>query len=387
LQLQPWMWAAFAAFVVAMLLLDLALFGRRGEEISLRRAIGWSIGWTALGLAFAAFLWAWQGREPAGAYLAGFLIEKSLSVDNLFVFALIFGYFGVPAIWQRRALFWGIVGAIVLRGIFIAAGAALLDAFHYTTYLFGAFLVVTGIRIGRQAEIHVHPERNPALKLLRRLLPMTTSYHRDRLIVRERDRRRATPMLAALVLIATFDVVFAVDSIPAIFAVTRETFVVYAANAFSLLGLASLYFVLAGMMGRFRYLNLGLAVVLVFVGAKMTLADLFGIPVFVSLAVVVVTLGAAVGASLLRPAPPEQAMERVAPDGGTGEVGQKLAHAARPSDQEHSRMEGRPHGGRLAVSQGCPDSTKESWANESDRDQREHAHDRRGSDFCLRSRG
>jgi tellurite resistance protein TerC len=294
------MWVAFGAFVLAMLLLDLGLFGRRGEQISLRRALGWSIGWTALGLAFAAFLWAWQGRDDASAYLAGYLIEKSLSVDNLFVFALVFGYFGVPAVWQRRALFWGIAGAILLRALFIAAGAALLDAFHYTTYLFGAFLVLTGIRIGREAEIHVDPERNPALRLLRRFLPVTPGYHRDQLIVRTHGRVQATPMLAALVLIATFDVVFAVDSIPAIFAVTRETFIVYAANAFSLLGLASLYFVLVGMMGRFRYLNLGLAAVLVFVGAKMTLADLYEIPVFWSLAAVVITLASAVAASLVR---------------------------------------------------------------------------------------
>jgi tellurite resistance protein TerC len=308
------MWAAFGGFVVGMLLLDLAFFGRRGEEVSLRRAVAWSIGWSALGLAFAAFLWAWQGREIASAYLAGFLIEKSLSVDNLFVFALIFGYFAVPAMWQRRVLFWGIVGAVVLRAVFIAAGAAVLGAFHYTTYLFGAFLIVTGVRIGRQAEIHVDPARNPALKLLRRLLPMTSGFRSDRLIVQETGRRRATPMLAALVLVATFDVVFAVDSIPAIFAVTRETFVVYAANAFSLLGLASLYFVLAGMIGRFRYLNVGLAVVLVFVGAKMTLADVFDIPVFVSLAVVVFTLAAAVAASVLRPAHAE-----VEPDASTGD--------------------------------------------------------------------
>src|ERR1044071_9095210 len=198
------MWGAFGAFVVAMLLVDLALFGGRGAAF-------WSIGWTGLGLAFAGFLWAWRGGEPAGEYLAGFLIEKSLSVDNLFVFALIFGYLGVPARWQRRVLFWGIVGAIVLRG------------------------------------------------LLGRFLPMTVGYSGDRLIVREAGRRFATPMLAALVLVATFDVVFAVDSIPAIFAVTRETFIVYAANAFSLLGLAALYFVLAGMLGRFRFLNVGLA--------------------------------------------------------------------------------------------------------------------------------
>jgi tellurite resistance protein TerC len=300
LQLELWMWGLFGAFVFAMLLVDLLLFGRRGERIRIRRAIVWSVGWTILGLAFALFLWVWQGRRPAGEYLAGFLIEKSLSIDNLFVFALIFGYFGVPPVWQRRALFWGIVGAIVLRAVFIAAGAALLDTFHYTIYLFGAFLVATGIRIGREAEVHVDPERNPALKLLRRLLPLTAHFDRDRLLVRENGSRRGTPMLAALVLIATFDVVFAVDSIPAIFAVTRETFVVYAANAFSLLGLASLYFVLAGMMLRFRYLNLGLAAVLVFVGAKMLLGDVYEIPAFVSLLVVVATLALAVGASLLR---------------------------------------------------------------------------------------
>jgi tellurite resistance protein TerC len=301
MHVQPWMWAAFAAFVVAMLALDLALFGRRTERISLRRALGWSIGWTALGFAFAVLVWEWQGANPAGAYVAGFLIEKSLSIDNLFVFALIFAYFGVPAVWQRRALFWGIVGAIVLRAFFIVAGAALLDAFHHTTYLFGAFILLTGIRIGRQGEVEVNPERNLALKLLRRLIPMTRRYRRDAFVVHERGRRRATPMLAALVLIATFDVVFAVDSIPAIFAVTRETFIVFAANAFSLLGLASLYFVLAELMVRFRYLNLGLAAVLVFVGAKMTLVDLYEIPVFVSLTVVVGTLAAAVAASLVQP--------------------------------------------------------------------------------------
>jgi tellurite resistance protein TerC len=303
MELDLWMWAAFGAFVVAMLLVDLIAFGRRAEAIPLRRAALWSVGWSALGLAFAAFLWWWQGRRFAEEYLAGFLIEKSLSIDNLFVFALVFAYFAIPAAYQRRVIYWGIVGAIVLRGLFILAGAALLEAFHYTVYAFGAFLVFTGVRMVRRPTVEVDPERNPVLRLLARAVPLTTAHDRDRFTVRERGRRRATPLFAALVLVATFDLVFAVDSIPAIFAVTRETFIVYAANAFSLLGLAALYFVLVGMLGRFRYLHIGLAFVLVFVGAKMTLEDVFEPPVYVALLVVVMTLAVAIGASLLRPMP------------------------------------------------------------------------------------
>ncbi len=300
---QPWIWAAFGVFVFAMLALDLVVFSRRGSEIGLRRAVAWSIAWTALGLGFAAVLAVWQGREPAEEYLAGFLIEKSLSIDNLFVFALILSYFAVPAAYQRRVLFWGIVGAMVLRGVFIAGGAALLDAFHATVYVFGAFLVLTGIRMARHRDVEIHPERNPVLRVLRRVLPISSEYHGDRLTVRHGGRWVATPMLAALALVATFDVVFAVDSIPAIFAVTRETFLVYAANAFSLLGLASLYFVLAGMMTRFRYLNVGLAAVLVFVGGKMLVSDVFHVPVYASLAAVVLTLVLAVLLSLRVSAP------------------------------------------------------------------------------------
>jgi tellurite resistance protein TerC len=303
MEVDLWIWIGFGAFVAAMLVLDLVAFGRGGEVVSFRRAVTWSIGWTLLGLAFALVLWVWQGGGPAEEYLAGFLIEKSLSIDNLFVFALIFAYFGVPAAHQRRVIFWGIVGAIVLRAIFIAAGAALLDAFHFTIYVFGAFLVLTGIRMARHSEVEIHPERNPVLRVLGRILPLTNRFHGDRLTVREDGRRVATPLLGALVLVATFDVVFAVDSIPAIFAVTREVFLVYAANAFSLLGLAALYFVLTGMMGKFRYLNLGLAVVLVFVGGKMLLSDVYKVPVYVSLAVIVVTLAAAAIGSILRPLP------------------------------------------------------------------------------------
>ena len=319
MELEAWMWGAFGAFVVAMLVVDLVAFGGHGETVSLRRAVVWSIGWTALGLAFGGFLWWWQGRAPAEEYMAGFLIEKSLSVDNLFVFALIFSYFAVPVAYQRRVIFWGIVGAIVLRALFILAGAALLDAFHHTIYAFGAFLVLTGMRMARHSTVDVHPERNPVLKLLVRVLPMTTGYHGDRLTVRENGRRLATPMMGALILVATFDVVFAVDSIPAIFAITRDTFIVYAANAFSLLGLAALYFVLAGMMGRFRYLNVGLAAVLVFVGLKMTFAEVYKVPPFVSLAVIVVLLAVAVGASLLHPAPVPKAEPDEPPEADASE--------------------------------------------------------------------
>jgi tellurite resistance protein TerC len=301
-----WAWAAFGVFVVALLLLDLTVFGRGRSEISFRRALTWSIVWTALGAAFGVVMWLWQGRTAAEEYLAGFVIEKSLSIDNLFVFALIFTYFAVPAASQRRVLFWGIAGAIVLRGIFIAAGTVLLDTFHYTIYLFGAILIVTGIRMARHRTAEIHPERNPVLKLLGRIVPVSNEYDGDRLLTRSGGRRFGTPLLAALVLVATFDVVFAVDSIPAIFAVTREPFIVYAANAFSLLGLAALYFVLADMLGRFRYLNVGLAIVLVFVGIKMTISDLYKIPIALSLAAIVLTLGAAVIASVLRPVDPKE---------------------------------------------------------------------------------
>src|ERR671919_1864908 len=263
----------------SMLLVDFVGFAGRAEKIPLRRAVVWSIGWTLLGLGFTGFVWVWGGRRPAEEYLTGFLIEKSLSVDNLFVFALIFAYFSVPAAYQRRVIFWGIVGAIILRGLFIAGGAALLDAFHYTVYAFGAFLILTGVRMGTHSDIEIHPERNPVLKLLERAVPLTRRYHGDRLVAREDGRRVATPMVAALVLVATFDVVFAVDSIPAIFGVTRDVFIVYAANAFSLLGLQALYFVLAGMMGKFRYLNIGLAVVLPLLGGEMGLSDVFEIPI------------------------------------------------------------------------------------------------------------
>jgi tellurite resistance protein TerC len=295
----PWIWLVFVAGIVAMLAVDLVVENRTGgAEPSLRRSAAWSVAWTAVALAFGVVVLVWRGGGPAEEYLTGFLLERSLSLDNLFVFAMLFSYFAVPSAAQRKVLFFGIVGAIVLRAVFIFAGAALLDAFHWTIYVFGALLLITGIRMATHDSGEVHPDQNPVLRLVRRVVPMTDEYDGERIFVRRDGRRMATPMFAALVLVATFDVIFAVDSIPAIFAVTRDTFTVFAANAFSLLGLMSLYFLLAGMADRFRYLNVGLAFVLVFIGVKMLLTDVWHMPTALSLGVIVGSLAVAVAASL-----------------------------------------------------------------------------------------
>jgi tellurite resistance protein TerC len=294
----PWLWLVFVGAVALLLAIDLFVFHRTPHRVSVREAAAYSLLWVALGLSFGGFLWLWQGPTPAGEYLAGYLIEKSLSLDNIFVFALVFAYFAVPVRLQYRVLFWGVIGAIGLRAAFIATGAALLGAVHAAVYLFGAFLVLTGLRIARHRTAQVEPGRNRLLRLVRRFLPLTDDYRGERLLVRERGRWTATPLVAALVVVAAFDVVFAVDSIPAVFAITREPFLVFAANAFSLLGLRALYFLLAGSMQRFVHLNAALGVVLAFVGTKMLVADVFEIPVWASLGVIVLVLGVAVLASL-----------------------------------------------------------------------------------------
>ena len=304
---EPWVWVAFVGFIVTLLALDLLVFHREAHAPSLGEAAAWSIVWVTLGLSFAGVLWVWQGGTAAGEYLAGYLIEESLSVDNLFVFALIFAYFGVPAAYQHRVLFWGIFGAIVFRALFIAAGAALLSAFHWIIYAFGAFLVLTGIKMARHRDEAVHPERNPALRLLSRLLPITPAYHGARLLVRQDGRLWATPLLAVLVVVETTDIIFAVDSIPAIFAVTRDPFLVFTSNAFAILGLRTLYFLLAGLMSRFVYLKVGLGALLVFVGGKMLLSDLYHVPIWASLLVIAVILASAVLASLYAGRGPERA--------------------------------------------------------------------------------
>jgi len=295
-----WLWLGVIAFILAMLAVDLFVFQKEAHEVSMREAVSWSVVWIACGLTFGLVVWAFGDGKAAGEYYAGYLIEKSLSVDNIFVFALILSYFAVPPKLQHRVLFYGVLGALVLRAVFIVAGAALLKEFHWAIYVFGGFLVITGIRMARHSDVEVHPERNPLLKLLRRVIPLTPDYRGEKFFVREGLRRYATPLLAVLVVIETTDVVFAVDSIPAIFAVTKDTFIVFTSNAFAILGLRALYFVLAGAMGRFVYLKVGLAAVLVYVGVKMILSETYKIPIGISLGVIAVILAVSIGASLFK---------------------------------------------------------------------------------------
>jgi tellurite resistance protein TerC len=324
-----WVWLAFAAFIAVMLALDLFVFHREAHEVSFREATVFSAVWIGLGLAFGAIVWAWQGATAGGEYYAGYLIEKALSVDNVFVFALIFSYFAVPAKYQHRVLFWGVVGALVMRAVFIALGAELLERYDFVVYLFAAILIFTGVRMARHREEKIDPERNPILRLLRRRVAMTADFRGQRFFVRDRSlpeherppgrrilgRWVATPLLAVLIAVETSDLIFAVDSIPAIFAITTNTFIVFSSNAFALLGLRALYFMLAGAMGRFVYLRFGLALILVFVGAKFIWNDLVGkVPIYVSLPVIALVIGASIAASLWatrggrgKPAKPEPA--------------------------------------------------------------------------------
>ena len=295
-----WLWIGFNVFVLAMLALDLGVFHRKAHTVSITEASIWSIVWITLALTFNAGLYFFSGPESALQFFTGYLIEKSLSVDNIFVFVLLFTYFAVPAAYQHRVLFWGILGALLMRGIMIVLGAVLLDMFHWIIYLFGAFLIVTGVRMAFHQEAEVHPERNPLLKLVRLIFPVTHDYEHDRFVVRRAGQVLVTPLLLVLLVVETTDVIFALDSIPAIFAVTQNPFLVYTSNVFAILGLRSLYFVFANAMGRFSYLKLGLAVVLSFVGVKMVLADIFHIPTALSLGVIAVVLTVAIVASIMR---------------------------------------------------------------------------------------
>lgn len=305
-----WLWIGFNLFVLAMLALDLGVFHRHAHVVSVKEAALWSVLWVGLALLFNAglyFFWnrvspssTYSNSEAALAFFTGYLIEKSLSIDNIFVFVLIFTSFAVPAAYQHRVLFWGILGALVMRAILIVVGAALLKEFHWIIYVFGAFLIFTGIKMARHRNEEIQPERNLVVRLFRRLMPVTEHYVGDKFFILRAGRLVATPLLLVLLLVESTDLIFAVDSIPAIFAVTSDPFLVYTSNVFAILGLRSLYFVLAGMVHKFHYLKLGLSVVLTFVGLKMVLIDIYKIPTSVSLGVIASILIVAIAASLYR---------------------------------------------------------------------------------------
>jgi tellurite resistance protein TerC len=328
---QFWLWIGFNAFVLSMLAVDLFVFHKEAHEVRAAEAAGWSVLWIALAVLFGAGVYRFMGPQAGLEFFAGYLIEKALSVDNIFVFVLIFGFFRVPPRYQHRVLFWGILGALIMRGGMIAAGAYLIQHFHWVIYVFGAFLVFTGVRMAIQKEHGLDPDSNPAIRLIRRVMPVTRAYHGQKFFVREhvagRLRLAATPLFVVVALVETTDLIFAVDSIPAIFAVTQDPFIVYSSNVFAILGLRALYFLLAEVIDRFHYLKLGLSVVLVFVGLKMLAADVYKVPVGVSLAVIAGVLGAAVAASWFWPriATAHDPVRVVPPEGAADAGGGRLA--------------------------------------------------------------
>lgn len=303
-------WAGFLGFVAVILVLDLSVFHRKTHIVRLREAFAWCIGWISLaGFFCLGIRLGWFG-DYAGAdrsraaleFLAGYLVEQSLSIDNVFVFAVIFAYFAVPAAYQHRVLFFGIVGAVVFRAIFIFGGLWLIEKFAWTIYIFGVFLIFTGIKMAIRKNEEIHPERNPVIRIARRMMPVTTEYHEAHFFARIDGRLFATPMLLVLLFVETTDILFAVDSIPAVIAVTKDPFIVFTSNIFAILGLRSMYFLLAGVVEKFHYLKLGLSLVLIFVGVKMALVDLVKLPILASLGVIAAILAASVIASLLVPA-------------------------------------------------------------------------------------
>jgi tellurite resistance protein TerC len=298
----PLLWIGFTLFVLVALALDLGLFHRHAHKVSMKEAMGWSVAWIGLALLFNLGVTRWFGPQSGLEFFTGYLIELALSVDNLFVFLVIFSYFAVPPHLRHRVLFWGILGAMIMRIAFILAGAALLAAFHWIEYVFGVFLIYTGVKILFQKETEVHPDRNFVLKLVRRFVPVSREYHGAHFFIRQAGRLFATPLLLVLLVLETTDVVFAVDSIPAIFGITRDPFIVFTSNVFAILGLRSLFFLLAGMMDRFHYLPVGLGLVLAFVGVKMVIGKHYPIPIDWSLGVVAILLAGSVLGSLIFPA-------------------------------------------------------------------------------------
>lgn len=294
-----WAWMAFLGAVFVMLMMDLGIFHRKAHVLSLKEATLWSIFWVVVSVLFNILILFWLGEEKALEFLTGYLLEKSLSADNIFVFAVLFSYFAVPAEYRHRVLFWGVVGAIVFRLTFILAGTALLKKFHWVVYVFGIIVIISGIKLLMRKEEKIVPERNPVLRLARRLLPITPTYHGQRFFVVHDGKVFATPLMLVLLVIESTDIVFAIDSIPAIFAITRDPFIVFTSNVCAILGLRALYFLLEGMIRLFRYLDEGLAVILVFIGVKMLLSEFYEIPVWVALGFVAVVLAIAITLSLV----------------------------------------------------------------------------------------
>jgi tellurite resistance protein TerC len=297
----PMLWTIFSIFVLGMLALDLGVFNRKAHEVRYKEALAWSIVWVALSLAFNWWIYHKFGSQKALEFLTGYLIEKALSVDNIFVFVVLFASFAVPKMYQHRVLFWGVLGALLMRAIFIGLGAALVSRFHWIMYVFGAILIYTGIKLMKEGEAEPHPEKNPIYKFARRLMPATPEYHGKHFIIMKEGRRYATPLLLVLIAIEATDVVFAVDSIPAIFAITTDPFIVYTSNIFAILGLRAMYFLLAGVIDKFHFLKYGLALVLLFVGVKMIIAEWYKVPILVSLGVIALLLVASVIASIIWP--------------------------------------------------------------------------------------
>ena len=340
----PVLWIGFTVFVLAMLALDLGVFNRKAHVVKKKEALAWVITWITLAGIFNAWIFSHFGSQHGLEFLTGYVIEYSLSVDNLFVFVLVFRYFAVPESAQHRALFWGILGALVMRAFFILIGAVLLETFNWIIYIFGAFLVYTGIKMLRGADVEVHPERNPIVNLFQRFVPVTRQYSGAKFLIRQNGRRLATPLMLVLVVVEATDLVFAVDSIPAIFAITRDPFIVYTSNIFAILGLRSLYFLLAAAMTEFHYLKVGLGAVLSFVGLKMLVSGYYHIPILASLIVVALLLGGSIVTSVLWPQPP-QPLDGTAnpePDGEPHQRDESLHAVGRGAEKNGEK--GKAHG-------------------------------------------
>lgn len=293
-------WIGFNVFVLIMLGLDLGVFHKKVHEVNIKEASAWSLVWITLAFIFNGFIYFQFGEQKAVEFLTGYLIEKSLSVDNIFVFVLVFGYFHIPSKYQHKVLFWGILGALIMRVIFIFAGVALIQQFHWTIYIFGAFLVFTGIKMITQKDKKIEPENNPVIKFARKIFNVTGELHGDKFFVKLENKKFVTPLFLVLILIEVTDLIFAVDSIPAILAITQDQFIVYTSNVFAILGLRSLYFALAHIVHRFIYLSYGLAIILIFVGIKMIIVDIFKIPVFISLIIIAAILSISIILSILK---------------------------------------------------------------------------------------